>query len=220
MKGFTLGFKSTQKQIFNETGERIPVTIINTSPCYLIDVRSPEKNGYSAAVLGFGKAKSMTKSTNGQVKKAGIESPLRFLREIRLEQADMIEKDDKKGIKLGEVEIYIGDLVRSELLFKINDSVQVTGIGKGKGFMGVVRRHNFAGGPRTHGQSDRERAPGSIGQSTTPGRVYKGKKMAGRMGSETVTIKNMKVMNVSENELIVKGMAPGSKKGLLTVISK
>lgn len=220
MKGFILGFKSIQKQLFDETGERVPVTVINTSPCYLIDVRSPEKNGYSAAVVAFGKAKSMTKSTNGQLKKAGIESPLRFLREIRLEQSEMIEKDDKKGIKLGEVEIYIGDIVRSDLLFKINDSVQITGTSKGKGFMGVVRRHNFKGGPRTHGQSDRERAPGSIGQSTTPGRVYKGKKMAGRMGSETVTIKNMKVMSVNENELIVKGMAPGTKKSLLTVISK
>jgi large subunit ribosomal protein L3 len=220
MKGFTLGFKSAQKQLFNEAGERVPVTVINTSPCYLIDVRMPEQNGYSAAVLGFGKAKSMTKSTNGQIKKAGIESPLRFLREIRLESSDLIEKDAKKGIRLGDTELFVGDILKSDVLFKINDSVQVTGVSKGKGFMGVVRRHNFKGGPRTHGQSDRERAPGSIGQSTTPGRVYKGKKMAGRMGNETVTIKNLKVVSVNENELVIKGVVPGTKKGLLTVILK
>lgn len=220
MSAFILGSKSNQKQIFTEKGERVPVTSIQTSPCYLIDIRTPEKDGYFAVVLGFGKTKSMNKPDLGKLKKAGIESPLRFLREIRLDAVNLVEKENKKGIKIGETEFYIGDIVNPTLVFKINDLVHVTGISKGKGFAGVVKRHSFKGGPRTHGQSDRERAPGSIGQSTTPGRVYKGKRMAGRMGSETITVRNLPIVGVTETELLIQGLIPGSKQGLVTVISK
>ena len=105
------------------------------------------------------------------------------------------------------------------MVFKEGDKVTVTGVSKGKGFQGGVKRHGFAGGPKTHGQSDRWRAPGSVGQTTTPGRVYKGKRMAGRMGNDTVTVKNLLVVGVAEDHLIVKGVIPGARTSLVTVVS-
>lgn len=109
------------------------------------------------------------------------------------------------------------DLLKASEVLKPGDIVDVIGVSKGKGFAGVVKRHHFKGGPRTHGQSDRERAPGSIGQTTTPGRVYKGKRMAGRMGHERVTIKNLRVVDVSDNFLLIKGLVPGPKNSLVMV---
>jgi large subunit ribosomal protein L3 len=221
MPAFILGAKSTQKQMFTEQGVKIPVTAIMTSSCYLLDIKTQEHNGYSSLLLGFGKCKSNRKTEEGIIKKAGVKSPLRFFREIRVKETlESIEKDNKKGIKINDSELYIGDEIKPALLFKVNDLVHVTGTSKGKGFAGVVKRHNFKGGPRTHGQSDRERAPGSIGQTTTPGRVYKGKRMAGRMGSETVTVRNLRIMAINEDGLVVKGLVPGATKGLLKVIAK
>lgn len=111
----------------------------------------------------------------------------------------------------------IGDKITAKQVFKAGDVVDVVGISKGKGFSGVVKRHHFKGGPRTHGQSDRERAPGSIGQTTTPGRVYKGKRMAGRMGHERVTVKNLRIVEISDDLLLVKGLVPGSRHTLLMI---
>jgi large subunit ribosomal protein L3 len=218
MTGFILGEKDQQEQIFDDKGERIPATHIKTKSCYLVDIKWPEKHGYFAVLLGFGQTKNIKKPVLGQLKKAGINAPLRFLREIRIDnKAELINKKEKMGVKIGEKEIFIGDEIISSLIFKQGDFVNVTGTSKGKGFQGVVKRHHFKGGPRTHGQSDRERAPGAIGQTTTPGRVYKGKRMAGRMGGDRVTVKNLKVIDVKENELIVKGLVPGAKRGLLEI---
>jgi len=218
MSGFILGKKGEQEQTFDDKGERIPATHIKTSPCYLIDIKQEEKHGYFAVLLGFGLRKNIQKPVLGQLKKAGIKTPLRFLKEIRLEKKEtIIEKDGKKGIKINEKEIFVGSEITPSLFFKKGDFVNVTGKSKGKGFQGVVRRHHFKGGPRTHGQSDRERAPGSIGQTTTPGRVYKGKRMAGRMGGDRVIIKNLKVVEAKEDELVVKGLVPGTRGGLLEI---
>ncbi len=218
MKGLILGKKSLSGQLFTETGERVPVTRIQADSCYLVGLRDFEKNGYKSVIVGFGKTKKISKPEQGLLKKAGISDPLHFLREFRTEY-ELIQKEGKNGVKIGEVEIMIGDQITPQLLFKVNDLVDVTGVSKGKGFAGVVKRHGFKGGPRTHGQSDRERAPGSIGQTTTPGRVYKGKRMAGRMGNETNTVRNLVVMEANETELVVKGLVPGARNSLLRVHS-
>ena len=118
------------------------------------------------------------------------------------------------------MELFVGQEIKPPIFFKKDDTVQVTGISKGKGFVGVVKRHRFAGGPRTHGQSDRERAPGSIGAGTTPGRVLKGKRMAGRMGSQTVTVKGLKVIEATDESLEIKGLVPGAIKTLLIIRSE
>ncbi len=208
MSGFILGEKSEQSQIFDEKGERIPTTFIKTSPCYLVDVTEPTKHGYTSIMLGFGQGKNISKSTQGKFAKAGIKTPLRFLREFRI---------DEKGID--GYKTHKGKELKASLFFKKGDFIDVSGISKGKGFQGVVKRHKFAGGPRTHGQSDRERAPGSIGQTTTPGRVFKGKRMAGRMGGERVTIKKLQIVEVKDDGLLVKGLIPGARGGLLEVRS-
>ena len=221
MAGFILGKKSKQSQLFNEKGVRIPVTFIQTSPCYLIDIKQPENNSYFALSLGQGTVKAMKKPNQGKLKKAGIQTPLHFLREFRLEkyaaQLSVIDEENKKGLSIGEKKIFIGDEWKAADFFKIGDKVVVAGISKGKGFAGGMKRHGFHGGPKTHGQSDRARAPGSSGQTTTPGRVLKGKRMAGRMGGERVTVKNLEVMEAREDGILVKGLVPGAIGGLLEV---
>lgn len=218
---FILGEKLQQEQMITKEGIRIPITYIKTSPCYLIDVRTVEKHGYFSVLLGFGQTKNLKKPIRKQIEQAGVKTPLRFLREIRCdEQVKTVDKEGKKGIKINEAEIVQGDRLSPAVLFKKNDRVSVTGTSKGKGFAGVVKRHHFRGGPRTHGQSDRERAPGSIGQTTTPGRVYKGKRMAGRMGGETITVRGLTILDVTDDQLTVKGLVPGPRKGLLIVKSQ
>ncbi|MBI4009033.1 50S ribosomal protein L3 [Candidatus Roizmanbacteria bacterium] len=206
MSGFTLGEKSEQSQTFNDKGERIPTTFIKTSSCYVIDIKTPSKHGYFSVMLGFGKTKNIKKPMQGKLAKAGIKTPLRFLREFRLDASSSLK-------------IKAGDELKPTAFFKKGDLISVSGISKGKGFQGVVRRHGFKGGPRTHGQSDRERAPGSIGQTTTPGRVFKGKRMAGRMGNRRVTVKGLQVIDVKDDGINVKGLVPGAKGGLLEVRS-
>lgn len=200
-----LGEKINQTQRFTEKGKRIPVTLIKAGPCPVVQVKTETDDGYWAVQLGFSekKSKHTTKPILGHFKKAGLKTTPRFLREIR------------SKIK----ELKIRDIIKVGDVFKAGDKVAVTGISKGKGFAGVVKRWGFAGGPRTRGQSDRERAPGSIGQHTTPGRVHKGKKMAGRMGGNQVTVKGLKVVEIDKekNLLLVKGLVPGAKKGLLIV---
>lgn len=210
---------------------RVAVTTIAAGPCVVTQIKSPEKDGYWAVQLGFGekKIKNVTKPLQGHLQKTqklpdSAKAPTgkqnsktpknedfktqthlpRFLREVRL------EKDS--GFK-------VGDMVLLSEIFKVGDFVAVVGTSKGKGFQGVVKRWGFAGGPRTHGQSDRERAPGSIGQTTTPGRVFKGKHMAGRMGGDRVTVKNLQVVFVDpeKGEIGISGAIPGPSGGLVIV---
>lgn len=221
MLGFVIGRKSGMSQRFSDLQVRVPTTTIDTASCYLTDIKEKEKHGYIALELGFGAMKSVKKSIAGKSKKAGIEAPLRFFKEFRLEKygdsVSLINQNGKVGLKIGERELYVGDLVKSADFFVKGEKVTVQGISKGKGFQGVVKRHGFAGGPRTHGQSDRERAPGSIGQTTTPGRVYRGKRMAGHMGYQTITVKGLEVIDVTESTLTVKGAIPGSAGTLVSI---
>jgi large subunit ribosomal protein L3 len=223
MSGVILGEKSNQSQVFTEKGIRMPVTYIKTSPCYLVGIKSKQKDGYDAIKIGFKTSKKINKSTFGEVNKAGIKTPLRFFREIRigkyLKNLNIINENNKDGIQIGEKKIFIGDEIKAQDIFKKDEKVNIIGKSKAKGFQGVVTRYKFAGGPKTHGQSDRLRAPGSIGQSTTPGRVYKGKRMAGRMGNEKITIKNLSIFNFNDGGLFVLGLVPGSKGNLLEIVS-
>ncbi|MCX7955741.1 MAG: 50S ribosomal protein L3 [Patescibacteria group bacterium] len=223
MSGFILGVKLKQSQIFNEKGERIPVTFIDTKNCFLLDIKTREKNNYFSVKLGCGQIKNIKKPIKGQLEKAGIKTPLRFLKEIRLDKHEgdykIIQENNKLGILIGENKIFIGDELRPEFLFKKGDKIIVSGTSKGKGFQGVVKRHGFSGGPRTHGRSHNERAPGSIGMTTTPGRVFKGKRMAGRMGGEKITIRGLEIVDIKEDKLIIKGLVPGFKGNLLKIFS-
>lgn len=219
MKGFILGAKGEQSQQFTPDGIRIPTTFIMTTPCYLVDIKTPKKHGYFSVKLGFGQTKNTKIATAGELKKAGIKTPLRFFREFRLDDGkfSVVDESKKPGILFGDKKIFIGEELKPSLFFQKGDQCEVSGTSKGKGFQGVVKRHGFAGGPRTHGQSDRERAPGAIGQTTTPGRVYKGKRMAGRMGGERVTVKNLTVFDLNDQGIFIKGLVPGAKNGLLEV---
>ena len=222
MSGYILGSKSAQSQMFNEVGTRMPVTFIKTTSCCLVEIKTIKKHGYTSMKLGFLQAKNIKKPILGEFKKAGIKTPLRFLREFRFnpDVISIIEENGKKGIEIKDKKLFIGDEIKPEFFFNKEDMVTVSGISKGKGFQGVVKRHGFAGGPRTHGQSDRERAPGSIGGGTTPGRVYKGKKMAGRMGGDRISVKNLKVIEIRQDGILVKGLIPGPIKGLVEVKGK
>lgn len=210
-----LGTKSHMMQTFTQGGTRVPVTVVKTGPSVVIQVKKTEKDGYGALQIGFGakKVKGITKPLLGHLKKA-IEAQSaereaqrgmapRFLREVRT----------------AEEEYKAGDVIVPSQVLKPGDLVQVTGVSKGKGFVGVVGRWGFAGGPKTHGQSDRLRAPGSIGRGTTPGRVVKGQKMAGRMGQEKATVKNLRVMKLDEEkgELWLSGLVPGARGSLLVI---
>lgn len=207
-----IGTKLNQTQKFLDTGKRIPVTLILSTPCKVVGIKKTIPDGYNAVQLGLGyrRPKTISQPVLGVYRKAGLDkNPPRFLSEIRIDDQALSYIEQ---IKLGNV-ITIADV------FKVGDNIQITGISKGKGFAGVVKRHHFKGGPRTHGQSDRERAPGSIGQTTTPGRVYKGKRMAGRMGQDRVTVKNLRVVNIDteKNILTVSGLIPGGRNGLLMI---
>lgn len=219
MKAFILGRKGETIQQFTESGDRIPVSYIYTSPCYIVSLKTNETTGRWTFKLGTGLAKHINKPQQGELKKAGIQTPLRFLREVTMsgEKEMLVEKDGAKGVKLADVELFSGSEIKANTMFKKDDLVTVQGISKGKGFQGVVKRHKFAGGPRTHGQSDRERAPGSIGQTTTPGRVYKGKRMAGRMGNQQTSIKGLRVIEATEDKLTIKGVIPGAQGSFLVI---
>lgn len=202
-----IGQKTDQMQSFLQNGHRIPVTEIAISENIVMQVKNKDVHNYSAIQIGTGSKKKANKALLGHAKKAGRDiAPLK-IKEVFLKD---VKEDDMPSV---------GDAITVESIFKPGDFVQVTGTSKGKGFAGVVRRYNFRGGPKTHGQSDRHRAPGSIGQTTTPGRVYKGKRMAGRMGTDTVTIKNLTVVDVdAENQkLYISGLVPGHKNTWLYI---
>lgn len=201
-----LGSKGVNSQTFVE-GFRIPVTKVTAGPCVITQIKKMDSDGYWAIQLGFSsrKAKVTSKPLQGHLKETSKDQKFsRFLQEVRLQS---------------EPEFKVGDTIAASDVFKAGDVIAVSGISKGKGFAGVVKKHHFKGGPRTHGQSDRERAPGSVGQTTTPGRVYKGKRMAGRMGSEQVTVKNLHVISINpeSNEIEVSGQIPGIIGTLVTI---
>jgi large subunit ribosomal protein L3 len=202
LKGL-IGRKIGMTQIFDDQGVAYPVTLIEAGPCYVTQVRDPQKEGYSAVQLGFGEInpKRLTGGQLGHLKANEI-PPLRFLREFRAKNH----------------ELKIGDKVTVEV-FGIGERVDVIGVSKGKGFAGAVKRYHFHGMNATHGTSDRNRAPGSRGSGTTPGRVYKGSRGAGHMGMDRVTSSNLKVVLVDaeRNLLGIHGSVPGPKGGLILI---
>jgi len=200
-----LGRKLNMSVKFDLEGNRIPVTKIEAGPCVVTQVKNLEKDGYLAVQLGFGQTKRAKKTILGHIQKSGSKIIPRFLKEVRI-------NSDQELPKAGQV-INVSDV------FNQGDIVKVSGISKGKGFTGVVKRWGFAGGPKSHGQSDRERAPGSIGATTTPGRVLKGKKMAGRAGGKQVSVTGLKVIEIlpDKNILVIKGSVPGPTGGLLLI---
>lgn len=194
-----LGKKLGMTQVFRPDGTVEPVTVIQAGPCVVTQVRTAVKDGYEAVQVGFGEKKRLTKPEQGHLKGLGS---FRYLREFRGQA--------------GEIEV--GQRIGAEI-FEEGSRVDVTGDSKGRGFAGVVKRHGFHGGPKTHGQSDRHRAPGSIGSGTTPGRVFKGMKMAGHMGASQVTVKALEVVKIdpARGLLLVKGSVPGARNGLVTI---
>jgi len=195
-----IGRKLGITQVFRDNGTAEAATAIEAGPCTIIQVKTAAKEGYNAVQLGFGEAKRLKSPQRGHLKGLG---QFRYLREFRVDDADAAT---------------VGDRVDVSLFLK-GDKVDVTGVSKGKGFAGVVKRHGFAGGPKTHGQSDRHRHPGSIGATTSPGRVFKGMRMAGRMGGERVTVRHLEVLaaDPDRNLLLLKGAVPGNRNGLLLI---
>lgn len=192
-----LGKKIGMTSIFNERGESVPCTVIEAGPCYITQIKTKDNDGYDAIQLGFeDKRESLVnKPIIGHFKKSNMK-PKKILREF-------------KGFDVSKLQV--GAELKVDALFAIGDVISVSGTSKGRGFQGVVKRHHFGGGFKTHGQSDRLRAPGSIGSSSYPSRVFKGMKMAGRMGGERVTVKNLKILRIipESNILLVKGSVPG-----------
>jgi large subunit ribosomal protein L3 len=203
MKGI-LGKKLGMTQIFDENGVAIPVTIIEAGPWYITQKKTKERDGYDAIQLGFAEVseKSLKKPIAGHLKKTNA-PPIKYMRELQVTNPDDYQEGQKIDVSI----------------FNVGDKVDITGVSKGKGFAGTVKRHNFSGGPKTHGQSDRWRAPGSVGAGSTPGRVFKGVRMAGRMGNEQVTVQNLRIalVDAAKNLLAVKGAIPGGKNGLIMI---
>lgn len=201
MKGL-IGKKVGMTQLFDDSGKAVPVTVIKAGPCYVTQVRSVDNDGYNAVQLGYEETKPqrLTGGELGHLKKNDL-PPLRYLREFRTSE-----------------EIEEGQMLTVEV-FAEGERVDIVGKSKGRGFQGVVKRYGFSGGPKTHGQSDRHRAPGSIGAGSTPGRVFKGKRMPGRMGNDTVTSQNLLISRIDpENNIIaVRGSVPGPKNGLVII---
>jgi large subunit ribosomal protein L3 len=202
LKGL-IGKKIGMTQIFDNTGAAIPVTLIEAGPCYVTQVRTVENDHYSAVQLGFSEAKPkrLTGGQLGHLKRNDL-PPLKFLREFRTRDADYKE----------------GDQITVDV-FALGEYVDIIGTSKGKGFAGVVKRYHFAGGPKTHGQSDRQRATGSIGATSGTARVFPGKRMPGHMGNQRVTAQNLKIVLVDaeRNLLGVRGSVPGPKDGLVVI---
>ncbi len=195
-----IGKKIGMTQIFKDDGRVISVTGIEAGPCFVTQVKTKAKEGYSAVQLGFGKLKRANSAEKGHLKEL---EPLKYIREFRTEDNISAEVGQKVDVSL----------------FKPGELVDIIALSKGRGFAGVVKRHHFAGGPKTHGQSDRHRAPGSIGSTTSPGRVLKGLRMAGHMGNARVTVRNLEIVEVQllRNLLLVKGGIPGSPGNIVLI---
>jgi large subunit ribosomal protein L3 len=206
MKKAIVAKKIGMTQIFDqETGEMIPVTVLEAGPCVVTQVKTVENDGYSAVQVGFGeiREKLVNKPDKGQFAKAGVEV-MRMLEELKL--------DDAENYK-------VGDVIKADM-FAVGDKIDASGISKGKGYQGAIHRHGFGRGPMEHG-SKYHRHAGSLGSSTTPGRVFKGKKLPGQMGNVARTVQNLEVVRVDadQNLLLVKGSVPGPKKAVITIVS-
>ncbi|MFR8087904.1 MAG: 50S ribosomal protein L3 [Lachnospirales bacterium] len=206
MKKAIVAKKIGMTQVFNqETGEMIPVTVLEAGPCVVTQVKTVEHDGYSAVQVGFGdiREKLVNKPDKGQFAKAGVEVK-RMLEELKL--------DDAENYK-------VGDVIKADM-FAVGDKVDASGISKGKGYQGAIKRHGFGRGPMEHG-SKYHRHAGSMGSSATPGRVFKGKKLPGHMGNVARTVQNLEVVRVDadQNLLLVKGSVPGPKKAVITIVS-
>ena len=205
---FILAKKLQMTQIFEAEGRAVPVTLVQAGPCFVTQVKTKDgKDGYSSVQIAFGEVKKISKPKTGHLskiknEKLKIKDFGKYLREFRVENT----------------ELKLGDEIKADI-FKEGDEIKVIGISKGKGFQGVVKRHGFKGGPASHGQKDRLRAPGSIG-STFPERVIKGMRMAGRMGADQVTVEGLKIAKVDaeENIIAIKGAVPGNRGALLEII--
>lgn len=205
MKGI-IGKKLGMTQVFDPKGNVIPVTVIEAGPCYVTQIRTADKDGYTAVQLGYGAAdpKRLTKGQMGHLQKKSLPA-LRVLREFRLKDGDAQDLSEGAEIKVD--------------VFAQGQKVDVIGTTKGRGWAGAIKRHGFHRQRRTHGQSDRERAPGSVGMCALPGRTPKGKRMAGHMGDARVTIQNLEVVRVdAENNLLaVRGSIPGARGGIVII---
>jgi large subunit ribosomal protein L3 len=203
MKGL-IGKKVGMTQIFDGAGSALPVTLIEAGPCYVTQVRRPASEGYAAVQLGFGEVnpRRLTGGQLGHLKRHEL-PPLRFLREFRAKTQEDLKEGDRVTVEV----------------FQVGDRVDIVGTTKGKGFAGAVKRYHFRGGPKTHGQSDRHRAPGARSSTTTPGRVYKGSRGPGHMGSDRVTSQNVRVVLVDpeRNLLGVRGSVPGPRGAVIVV---
>lgn len=199
LQGF-LGKKIGMTQIFREDGRVVPVTVVQAGPCVVTQVKTKENDGYDAVQLGFGEVKRRNKPLSGHLKNSRLS---RYLREVSADDASEFEVGQTIGVDI----------------FEAGEKVDVIGTSKGRGFAGVMKRWNFKGGPRTHGQSDRMRAPGSIGGGTTPGRVYKGMKMGGHMGNRRITVKGLEIVEIDteRNLLMIKGGIPGAPNSLVQI---
>jgi len=195
-----LGRKLGMTQVFSANGEARGVTVVEAGPCVVVQIKTTENDGYEAIQIGFGARKRVNKPLAGHMKRLG---QFRFLREIRVDDSNAFEIGQKLGPEM----------------FEEGDIVNVVGKSKGKGFAGGVKRYHFSGGPKTHGQSDKHRSPGSIGSGTTPGRVRKGLHMAGHMGDDRVTVKNLRIFesNVARGVRLIEGPVPGAKNGLVRI---
>ena len=205
MKGM-IGKKVGMTQIFDEQGNVIPVTVIEAGPCYVTQIRNDERDGYLAVQLGYGETKPrrLTKGQIGHLQKNNLPA-LQYLREFRVKGNGAVDVEEGAEIKVD--------------VFEQGELVDVIGISKGRGFAGTIKRHNFNRQPKTHGQSDRERAPGSIGMCAAPGRTFKGMRMGGRMGNDRVTMQNLEVVviDAEKNLLAVRGSVPGAKGGIVMI---
>jgi large subunit ribosomal protein L3 len=201
-----LGKKVGMTQIFDERGEVVPITVIEAGPCFIAQVKTEKRDGYTAIQMGFDEVepKRLTRPEAQHLRKSGLPA-LRFLREFRLSEDEVGSFAEGQRITVD--------------VFQVGELVDVIGTSKGRGFAGVMKRHGFKGGSMTHGQSDRQRSPGSIGACKTPGRIVKGKRMAGHMGDVRVTAQHLKVVMVDpeRNLLALRGAVPGAKNGLLVI---
>ena len=199
LQGF-LGKKIGMTQIFREDGKVVPVTVIEAGPCVVTQVKTKETDGYEAVQLGYGDIKRRNKPQAGHLKNSRLS---RYLREVATNDTS---------------EFAVGQTIGVDI-FETGEKVDIIGTSKGRGFAGVMKRWNFGGGPRTHGQSDRARAPGSIGGGTTPGKVYKGLKMGGHMGNRRITVKALEIIEIDaeRNLLMIKGGIPGATNSLIQI---
>jgi large subunit ribosomal protein L3 len=198
-----IGRKIGMTQVFTEAGNMVSVTAIEAGPCVVTQIKTVAKEGYNAIQLGYGEATKLNAPEKGHLGKVGL---FKHLREFRVD-----DLDDAAEVEVGN-RFDVG-------LFQPGDSVDIVGTSKGRGFAGTIKRHHFGGGPKTHGQSDRHRAPGSVGAGTDPGRVLKGQRMAGHMGSRRVTVKRIEVVKADpdRNLLLVRGAVPGARNGLVEI---